>query len=706
MEGQGEPIKVAIIGGGCAALTTAFELTRKELGGRYAVTIYERGARLGGKGASGRNTKARHRTEEHGLHVWMGFYENAFRIMRDCYAELPDGAVSRFKDWREAFMPDPWVGVADESRSGWRVWHAHFPAVPGLPGDPLEETNPFSLSAYLTRSVELLRALVRSTFSAKPDAEPKDLEFSNVSPRAIVDKMASVLRAGLFTGAGALYEAVSLLKIGLSVKELAAGQFTILEFAEAIADNLNQQTEELMGLDEEIGSKLELIELVVTIIVGILRDGLISDPMGLDSINDEDCRDWLKRHGASKRALDSSFVRALYNMAFVDPTAADGPSPAGATGRPEDRPGLAAGQALRGALRMFFTYRGSLFWKLRAGMGDVVFAPLYEVLKCRGVQFRFFHELERLEPNESADGEPRHIVRLHLVQKARVAGGREYYPLDKEGCWPSEPDESQLERKESTVVLEVTKDFDLAVLAIGGGALHGPCKELADDAPAWKAMLAHLRTTRTRAMQLWFKEGVEKLTNAPTSITVSGFRGRFDTWADMTHVIAEENWGADPPKGLVYFCSAAPESEPSCEGERRAELLGAVRYLDEQLPRIWPGVRHPSGGFRWDWLADVKLEEGQVACLSLEHKIEILERQYVQLNVDPSDEYVLSRPNTLQYRISPLDRFYDNLTIAGDWTECGFNEGCVEAAVMSGRLAAHALSGAPELTDIIGYDHP
>jgi uncharacterized protein with NAD-binding domain and iron-sulfur cluster len=49
---------------------------------------------------------------------------------------------------------------------------------------------------------------------------------------------------------------------------------------------------------------------------------------------------------------------------------------------------------------------------------------------------------------------------------------------------------------------------------------------------------------------------------------------------------------------------------------------------------------------------------------------------------------------------------YDNLTLAGDWTECGFNTGCVEAAVMSGRLAAHALSGSPALEEITAYDHP
>ena len=75
-------------------------------------------------------------------------------------------------------------------------------------------------------------------------------------------------------------------------------------------------------------------------------------------------------------------------------------------------------------------------------------------------------------------------------------------------------------------------------------------------------------------------------------------------------------------------------------------------------------------------------------------------------NVNPSDRYTLSLPGSLIYRISPLDRTYDNLTIAGDWTDCGFNAGCVEAAVMSGMLAAHAISRVPRLNEIIGYDHP
>jgi len=74
--------------------------------------------------------------------------------------------------------------------------------------------------------------------------------------------------------------------------------------------------------------------------------------------------------------------------------------------------------------------------------------------------------------------------------------------------------------------------------------------------------------------------------------------------------------------------------------------------------------------------------------------------------MSPTDRYVLSLPGSTQYRLSPLDLDFDNLTVAGDWTATGLDSGCVESAVISGQLAAHAISGAPELDTIVGYDHP
>jgi uncharacterized protein with NAD-binding domain and iron-sulfur cluster len=56
-----------------------------------------------------------------------------------------------------------------------------------------------------------------------------------------------------------------------------------------------------------------------------------------------------------------------------------------ATRRRRKPPTLSAGQGLRGTVRTFFGYRGAFMWRMRAGMGDVVFAPLYDALTRRGV---------------------------------------------------------------------------------------------------------------------------------------------------------------------------------------------------------------------------------------------------------------------------------------------------------------------------------
>ena len=76
--------RAAVLGGGLGSLTTAFELSSRG----FDVTIYQLGWRLGGQGASGRNLIDNGRIEEHGLHIWFGFYHNAFRMMRQVYDEL------------------------------------------------------------------------------------------------------------------------------------------------------------------------------------------------------------------------------------------------------------------------------------------------------------------------------------------------------------------------------------------------------------------------------------------------------------------------------------------------------------------------------------------------------------------------------------------------------------------------------------------
>lgn len=98
--------KVIILGGGLGSLVTAYEITSKpNWKEHYDIIIYQLGWRLGGKGASGRNQDVFNRIEEHGLHIWFGFYDHAFQLIRKCYEELSRPLTSPLSTWEEAFKP-------------------------------------------------------------------------------------------------------------------------------------------------------------------------------------------------------------------------------------------------------------------------------------------------------------------------------------------------------------------------------------------------------------------------------------------------------------------------------------------------------------------------------------------------------------------------------------------------------------------------
>ena len=76
---------------------------------------------------------------------------------------------------------------------------------------------------------------------------------------------------------------------------------------------------------------------------------------------------------------------------------------------------------------------------MHAGMGDTVFAPMYEVLKRRGVAFRFFHRLEAVrlaDPKDLVQGERAYVKALEFDVQAKVKDGEEYAPLIDVGGLP------------------------------------------------------------------------------------------------------------------------------------------------------------------------------------------------------------------------------------------------------------------------------
>ena len=78
----------------------------------------------------------------------------------------------------------------------------------------------------------------------------------------------------------------------------------------------------------------------------------------------------------------------------------------------------------------------------------------------------------------------------------------------------------------------------------------------------------------------------------------------------------------------------------------------------------------------------------------------------MSVNIDPSDRYVQSVPGSDKFRLRSDESGYDNLVLAGDWTDSGFNAGCIEAAVMSGLQAANALLGRGHRYRIRGFYMP
>ena len=131
--------KIAVLGGGIGALATAAELTNDpDWQKNYDITIYQMGWRLGGKGASGRNRDISDRIQEHGIHLWMGFYENAFQMIRRIYDEAHQKNLmpqSPFTDARKAFSPMNFTPMMEQVGTDWKLWNLDWLPTSEFPGE-------------------------------------------------------------------------------------------------------------------------------------------------------------------------------------------------------------------------------------------------------------------------------------------------------------------------------------------------------------------------------------------------------------------------------------------------------------------------------------------------------------------------------------------------------------------------------------------
>jgi uncharacterized protein with NAD-binding domain and iron-sulfur cluster len=655
--------QVLVVGGGLGGLAAAWRLSEPGWQRRFsAVTVLEQSTRPGGKAGSARGPDGR--IEEHGLHVWLGHYDAAFRIMRECYAELDRAGTDPhcpIRDWQDAFFPAPRVGVFDAGPDGWSPWTASFSGNRALPGDPDADTRFPTVAEMLVRAARLLRDFYASL--AAQDAPAQAVSLSATTPGI---PARSRLRAARALGGTLVAVSEQLLRLAGSGPARLTGPQGAAAIAAAFAP-LTARLARMAARDLASRRLLDLVDVVTTTLVGMVTDGLAADRDAYDSLDDMELRDWLRRHGARPSTLRSPLIRGQYDLAFAY---RDG-DPA--------RPAVGAGWAVFLSAKLWFDFKGAFFWRMRAGMGEVVVAPLHQALTARGVTFRLEHEVTLLEPAGDGTAIDGLLVRAPVSQPPSTALARVH-------GLPAYTGPTRTGRPREVRRLARGTDFDALVLAVPPAVSRTAAARLVEQKPAWRAMVDGLGCVATQAFQLWLRLDDRTLGWPHPGSTMSAMVESYDTWASMPHLVEHEDWRGDPPGTVAYFCSSMTRSDAEAADPRARVRDLAVAFLERHSRVFWPNSVDPrTRGFRWDLLVAPDDAAGP----------ERFDAQYWTANTGPSDRYVQALPGTGRLRLRPDGSGYRNLFLAGDWTDCGVNAGCIEAAAVSGLQAANAVLGLP-----------
>ncbi|MCA9143654.1 MAG: NAD(P)-binding protein [Planctomycetaceae bacterium] len=667
--------RIAVLGGGVGALSAVWGLTNDpDFDSKYDVTVYQLGWRLGGKGASGRNASVGERIEEHGLHVWGGYYENAFRMMADCYRTL--GA-----DWKQWFERQDQIVLEERLGSRWSHWRVPFPPKSSEPGT----------AAVIGDVWQDLRRVL----------EWQEVSTTNAKFRTDVSTDTAI---------GWLREARN------SVPEQANYQSysPTAQSVELLVDRLQKYQDWLDAIDaHQFLNNQTLRRLWISLVLSTIQlKGFISDRVyerGFSSIDHLDYRDWLKRHGAREVIYDCAWIYGVYDYLF----AYEGGDP--------KRGRLAAGVALCCVIRLMLCYKGAVMWKMKSGMGDAIFTPIYQMLANRGVKFEFFHRVDELQLSH----DHQYVERIRLWRQVELKSSP-YAPLRKvqtqsgetHDCWPNEPlydqirddqaDKLQSLKKQHDIDLEShwidwhgeeservlergaegDEGFDDVVLGISVGALPSICHELADHNTGWKLMLDGVKTVQTQSLQLWTRSTLQELGWRLGPFIFVGYEPPFPSGADMNQTLPAENWSdAIKPRAVTYYCAAMPDALliPT-SASNGFPVTQAQQVLDNSRSWIDDHIKHLLPQFDWAELVDPSQATG----------VARLNAQYWRANINPSDRYVQSLPKSTAVRLASNGSGYRNLHLAGDWVKTSMNFGCVESAVIAGLQAARTISGHPQ----------
>ncbi|HYI61345.1 MAG TPA: FAD-dependent oxidoreductase [Acidimicrobiales bacterium] len=699
--------RIVIVGGGPAGLATALSLTDPELHphwrDEYEVTVLQMGWRLGGKGATGRRgtivpdgdggwrLEGDARIQEHGIHLFGNMYTNAMRMLDQCLQELPPSPTPAGEPIGDQLVPSNYLQLADVLDRRWEITGQVMPHNDLDPWGPQDYPGPLVLVAEL---LDLVVTLVEEAFghSVDPSGHAFDLELHARALRRAAERERAHPSAP-----DPEHHAPALSLLEETRRRLAA----------------EVDRHEGTSRYARIRSVWCQVELYTTLARGVVADEIFT--AGLATVDGEDYIAWCRRHGMAEAALTSSVVQVAAQICFQFPQ--------GDVSLP---PTMAASSFLWFALRQLLSCGQGSYWFTR-GTGDTVVAPFYRVAAERGVDFQFFRNVREISYDPATGA----VDRIEVDVQATTVDGAPYDPLvllpDGTLGWPATPVYGQLEQgaeleaqhvdleswwspwepvARETLVLG--EHFDQVVSALPLPCLPHVAPDLVAHA-AWAPAVEAMEGIATIAAQMWTERttqelGFPKLAGtdrvcATAAVSPLGL-------ADMSDVLAAENWPAEGgPRGLVYLCgplahrgpwpAADQHDTPALfDDQSKATFVQWLRTAVSVMPAAGTQPFTPEAfdlAGLWCPADDEGVGQARV------------DRQYWRANIDPCERYVPSPPGSGSLRPQAWQSGATNLALASDWIFTGMNIGSFEGAVMSGLLAAHALTGAPTLGSIVGY---
>jgi uncharacterized protein with NAD-binding domain and iron-sulfur cluster len=727
----GNKKRALVLGAGPAGLSAAFALIES---GEYDVDVYQMGWRAGGKCATGRDP-GHFRTRQNGSHYLFGCYHNAFALIRRAHqvlSESKDDADKQFGKFFDDFVArNLLVGAQGYNRIPRRAdpdksyWYRYMPQNMACPGTGTKFVTPFD---YAFMTIQLIFGTIIDFYAAIVSDETDEERFEGcrlfvrllpVSPfetslwSRVLRLFLHPLRFVFNLIAGAVVWVIKQLIIACEVlvpswlSRLLFGWWKRSAFyAVAVLRIAAQQAERAALAQEKNASNgmqrlIILFELALAIATGFLSDELWRAG-SFEKIDSEDLRHWLRRHGASQLACESSLVRTWYDATISYRNGQQGD------------PSCSAGVAVQAMLRSILTYKGAFAFQMRAEVGDSYIAPLVRALELLGVKFHFYHRVTELRVSSATQSVEELVINQQIANPPKktefldVHFGPEEDRKVRKG-WPSaalQPaaqghafplDSYYSNVQHRAITLRRSVDFDVVVCALPVGVVQdvlvdsrlGPLANL--DGP-WREMFEHLRLTESQAIRMWFKVSLTELGWRHEPPILSGTDWPHSTWEDNSQAKDIQNFPQNDQPGTIGTLFGPLEtgagdirSPNHYASQLQIAQRNAQTFLYQSMPALWPGLVE-GNAIAWSKFIDLEGRSGE----------QRFGFQVVAANVGPNESYVVAWPGSLKYRARPDESGYQHLYLAGDWTRNGIEAGTVEGAVISGLKAAHAITGKGE----------